>query len=103
MKKGALDDLKTMDFVDKVDDVINKHNDKENEDAKKDFMDKLKDINDKKQLKDVLNKWKNFNNEMNQRDKIINKLKRYKQNELKKNNKVWTFGILLLPLPSNEL
>ena len=84
MKKGALDDLKTMDFVDKVDDVINKHNDKENEDAKKDFMDKLKDINDKKQLKDVLNKWKNFNNEMNQRDKIINKLKRYKQNELKK-------------------
>ena len=34
--------MKTMDFVDKVDDVINKHNDKVNEDAKKEFLDKLK-------------------------------------------------------------
>ena len=48
MKKNAFDDLKTMDFVDKVDDVINKHNDKINEKGKRDFFDKLKDLANKK-------------------------------------------------------
>ena len=48
MKKNAFDDLKTMDFVDKVDDVINKHNDKINERGKRDFFDKLKDLANKK-------------------------------------------------------
>ena len=47
MKKNAFDDLKTMDFVDKVDDVINKHNDKINEKGKRDFFDKLKDLANK--------------------------------------------------------
>ena len=84
IKKNALDDLKTMDFVDKVDDVINNHNDKVNEDAKKELLDKLKDMRDKDKLRDKLKKWKNFNDEMKNRDKIINKLKRYKENELKK-------------------
>ena len=84
MKKQALDDLKTMDFVDKVDDVINKHNDKVNEDAKKEFLDKLKDMNNKNKLRDKLKQWKDFNDEMKNRNKILNKLKRYKQNELKK-------------------
>ena len=84
MKKQALDDLKTMDFVDKVDDVINKHNDKVNEDAKKEFLEKLKDMNNKNKLRDKLKQWKDFNDEMKNRNKILNKLKRYKQNELKK-------------------
>ena len=84
MKKQALDDLKTMDFVDKVDDVINKHNDKVNEDAKKEFLDELKDMNNKNKLRDKLKQWKDFNDEMKNRNKILNKLKRYKQNELKK-------------------
>ena len=84
MKKDAFDDLKTMDFVDKVDDVINKHNDKINDEAKKDFLDKLKDIRDKGKLRDKLKQWKDFNDEMKNRNKILNKLKRYKENELKK-------------------
>ena len=75
MKKDGLNDLKTINFVDKVDNVINKHmGDK----CKKVLLDKLKDINDKKQLKDALDKWKDFNKEMKNRDKILNKLKRHK-------------------------
>ena len=73
IKKNALDDLKTMDFVDKVDDVINNHNDKVNEDAKKELLDKLKDMRDKDKKRDKLKKWKNINDEMKNKDKIINK------------------------------
>ena len=84
MKKNALDNLKTIDFVDKVDDALNKYNNKLNDDAKKEFLDKLKDIRNKSQLREKLRKWKELNDEMNNRDKILNKLIRHKQNELKK-------------------
>ena len=84
MKKKAWDDMKTMDFVDKLDDVINKHNDKIDDEAKKDFLDKLKDLSNKNKLRDKLRKWKDFNDEMKNRKKILDKLKRYKENELRK-------------------
>ena len=84
MKKDAWKDLKTMDFVKKLDDLMNKHNNKVNNDAKKEFLDKLKDINNKKALDDKLQKWKNLNDEQKRINKIINKLRRFKQNELKK-------------------
>ncbi len=84
MKKKAWDDMKTMDFVDKVDDVINKHNDKTNDEAKKEFLDKLKDLSNKNKLRDKIKKWNDFNDEMKNRKKILDKLKKYKENELRK-------------------
>ena len=84
MKKDAWKDMKTMDFVDKLDDLINKHNDKVYDEAKKDLLDKLKDLSNKKLMKDKLKKWKDFNDEQKNRNKIISKLKRYKLNELRK-------------------
>ena len=84
LKRQAWNDLKTMDFVDKLDDLINKHNDKVEKDAKKELLDKLKDISNKNKLKDKLKDWKDFNDEMKNRMKILNKLKRHKSNELKK-------------------
>ena len=68
MKKDGLNYLKTINFVDKVDNVINKHNDNMGDEYKKYLLDKLKNINDKKQLKDVLDKWKDFNKEMKNRE-----------------------------------
>jgi hypothetical protein len=64
MKKNTFDDLKTMDFVDIVDDVIKKHNNKVNNDAKKEFFDKLKDIRNKGRLRDALKKWKDITDAM---------------------------------------
>jgi hypothetical protein len=84
LKRKTWNDLKTMDFVQKVDDVINFHNDKVNDDAKREFLDKLRDISDKNKLRDKFNKWKNFNDEMKNRSKILQKLIRHKQNELRK-------------------
>ena len=84
LKKKTWNDLKTMDFVQKVDDVINYHNDKVNDDAKKEFLDKLRDISDKNKLRDKLKKWKDFNDEMRNRNKILQKLIRHRQNELRK-------------------
>ena len=84
LKRKAWNDLKTMDFVDKLDDIINKHNNEDIKDAKKEFLDKLKDLNDKNKLKDKLKKWKGFNDEMNNRMKILNKLIRRKNNDLRK-------------------
>ena len=84
MKRKAWNDMKTMDFVNKLDDLMNKHNNKFNNDAKKEFLDKLKDLNDKNRLRDKLKKWKNLNDEQNRINKIVNKLRRYKQNELRK-------------------
>ena len=84
MKKDALDDLKTMDFVNKLDNLMKDHDDKVNNDAKKELMDNLKDINNNKKLSDALNKWKDLNDEMKNRDKILNKLIRHKLNELRK-------------------
>jgi hypothetical protein len=87
-KKDFLDRLKKIGdiakFVDKVDDVIKKHNDKVNDEAKKDFLDKLKDIRDKGKLRDALKKWKDVCDDMKNANKIVNKLKKYRQNELKK-------------------
>jgi hypothetical protein len=84
MKKDSWNDMKTMDFVDKLDDLINKHNNQLEDDAKKQFMDNLKDLNNKKLLKDNLKKWKDFNDEQKKRMKILNKLKRHKLNEIRK-------------------
>jgi len=84
MKRDAWKDMKTTDFVKKLDDLMNKHNNKVNNDAKKEFLDKLKDINNKKNLGDKLQKWKNLNDEQKRINKILSKLRRYKQNELKK-------------------
>ena len=55
-EKQVFDDLKTMDFVDKVDDVLNNHN-------KKDALNKLNDLNDKNKLRDKLKKWTDLNDE----------------------------------------
>ena len=84
MKRDAWKDMKIMDFVKKLDDLMNKHNNKVNNDAKKEFLDKLKDINNKKNLGDKFQKWKNLNDEQKRINKILSKLRRYKQNELKK-------------------
>ena len=84
MKRQAFKDLKTMDFVDKVDDVIKNHNDKLLNDSKKDFLDKLRDMCNKDKLRDKLKKWKDFNDEMKKRKKILDKLIKYKQDELRK-------------------
>ena len=84
MKKDAWKDMKTMDFVKKLDDLINKHNNKVNNEAKKEFLDNLKEIKNKKDLSDKFEKWKNLNDEQKRINKIINKLRRYKQNELRK-------------------
>ena len=84
MKKDALNDMKTMHFADKLNNLINNHNDKINDEAKKDLINKLKDIKNKKQLKDALNRWKNLNNELKNRNKILNKLRRHKLNEIRK-------------------
>jgi hypothetical protein len=84
MKRNAWRDMKTMDFVKKLDDLMNKHNNKVNNDAKKEFLDNLKDINNKKILGDKFQKWKNLNDEQKKINKILNKLRRYKQNELNK-------------------
>ena len=84
MKKDAFKDLKTMDFVDKLDDLIYKHNNKIGDEAKKELLNNLKDLYNKKLMQDKFNKWKNFNDEMNNRMKIINKLRRHKLNELRK-------------------
>ena len=87
MKKNTLNDLKAMDFADKLNNLINKHNDRVNDEAKKDFINNLKDINNKNILKNALNKWKNFNDEMKNRNKILNKLRRHKLNELREKEK----------------
>ena len=87
LKKKAWDDMKTMDFVDKLDDVLNKHKDKDDNDAKKQFLDNLRDLNNKNKLADAFRKWKGLNDEMKKRDKILQKLKRHKENELKEKNK----------------
>ena len=84
MKKDTFNDLKTMDMVDKLDNLINDHNDKFNEDAKQDFIDKLKDIYRKKDMKDALKKWKDVNDDQKNRNKIFDKLIRHKLNELRK-------------------
>ena len=84
MKKDAFDDMKTMDFVDKLDDLMNKHKDKVNNDKKKDFMDNLKDLANKKKLEDAFKKWKDLNDENKNRNKILNKLIRHKLNEKRK-------------------
>ena len=84
LKRKAWNDMKTMDFVNKLDDLINNHNDKVEKDAKKELVDKLKDLGNKNRLRDKLKKWKNFNDDMKNRLKILNKLKRHKLNELRK-------------------
>ncbi len=87
-KKDFLDRLKKMadtgKFVNKVDDVINKRNDKINDDAKKEFLDKLKELRDNAKLNDAFKKWKDLCDDMKNANKIVTKLKRYQQNELKK-------------------
>ena len=81
MKKDTFNDLKTMDMVDKLDNLINDHNDKFNEDAKQDFIDKLKDIYRKKDIKDALKKWKDVNDD--QKNPIIGNVKLLSQFEEK--------------------
>ena len=80
-KKDAFDKLKKLNDIDKaaekLNDIMEKH-------AKKKTLDKLKDINKKGKVRDKLKQWKDFNDEMKNRMKILNKLKKYKENELKK-------------------
>ena len=71
MKKYTFNVLKTMDMKDKLDNLINDHNDKVNEDAKQDFIDKLKDIYRKKDMKDALKKWKDVNDDQKNINKIF--------------------------------
>ena len=70
--------------LNKLFNTLNKLNDKKNDEAKKDFLDKLRDLSNKNKLRDKLKKWKDFNDEMKNRKKILDKLKRYKENELRK-------------------
>ena len=80
-KKDAFDKLKKLNDIDKaaekLNDIMEKH-------AKKKTLDKLKDMNKKGKVRDKLKQWKDFNDEMKNRMKILNKLKKYKENELKK-------------------
>ena len=70
--------------LNKLFNTLNKLNDKKNDEAKKDFLNKLRDLSNKNKLRDKLKKWKDFNDEMKNRKKILDKLKRYKENELRK-------------------
>ena len=83
-KRKAFDDLKKIYFMEKIDEIINNHNEKINDKVKKELLYKLKDVCNKSKLKNALKKWKDFNDEMKNRKKIISKLKRYKINEFKK-------------------
>ena len=51
--------------------------------GKKQFLDNLRDLNNKNKLADAFRKWKGLNDELKKRDKILQKLKRHKENELK--------------------
>ena len=108
LKRKAWNDMKTMDFVNKLDDLINNHNDKVEKDAKKELLEKLKDLGNKNRLRDKLKKWKNFNDDMKNRLKILNKLKRHKLNELRKkeeqekNKLKISFGVNDIEIKSNK-
>jgi len=82
--KNALHDLRTIYFVEKLNDAIEKHNDKIDDEGKTDLFNKLKDINKKQKMKNVLDKWNKVSNELNERRNIINKLIKYKKDELAK-------------------
>jgi hypothetical protein len=81
---NALHDLKTIYFVEKLNDVIEKHNDRIDNESKKDLLNRLNDINKKQKMKNVLDKWNKVSNELNERRKIINSLIKYKKDELAK-------------------
>jgi hypothetical protein len=51
---------------------------------KKEFLDKLRNIRNKEQLKETVLKWRNLNRRIKERDSMIDDLKKYQQNELKK-------------------
>ena len=71
-----------------LNDIINKFKEKQ---AKKNFFNDLikmhkinKELKNKEKLKNYLTKWKNIIDDMNKRKKILEKLIRYKENEIKK-------------------
>ena len=71
-----------------LNDIINKFKEKQ---AKKNFFNDLikmhkinKELKNKEKLKNYLMKWKNIIDDMNKRKKILEKLIRYKENEIKK-------------------
>lgn len=101
MKKKCKD-LKIVDREDKLENLINDHNDKFNEDAKQDFIDKLKDIYRKKDMKDALKKWKDVNDDQKNRNKIFDKLIRHKLNELRKKEDVGK-NILMITNGMNDV
>ena len=104
MKKYIMKDLKNIYFIEKVNDIIIKHNDNIDNQGKKDLLNKLREINNKQQLKNVLNKWKNLCNELDNRRKIINSLIKYKKEE--KNKLIISKGIndiQLIPEKKPEL
>ena len=53
LKKLIYIGIKIVDTEDKLENLINAHNDKFNEEAKQDFIDKLKGIYRKKDMKDA--------------------------------------------------
>ena len=85
-KKNVLDKikLKKIEEEKKLNDTINKFKETQ---AKKNFFKELKKIHDiiksnkalKEKLKNNLIKWKNIKDDINKRNKIINKLKKYKE------------------------
>ena len=83
-KKDTFDKLKTMQFIDKLNNLLQKHNDDVNNNAKKILLDKLKNNNNNYKKKNILNRWKNLIKDIDDRRKIINKLIKYKKDELKK-------------------
>ena len=104
MKKYIMKDLKNIYFIEKVNDIIIKHNDNIDNQGKKDLLNKLREINNKQQLKNVLNKWKNLCNELDNRRQILNSLIKYKKEE--KNKLIISKGIneiQLIPEKKPEL
>ena len=101
MKKKCKD-VKIVDKEDKLENLINDHNDKFNEGAKQDFIDKLKDIYRKKDMKDAFKKWKDVNDVLKNRNKIFDKLIRHKLNELRKKEDVGK-NILMITNGMNDV
>ena len=103
IKKNTLDDLKNIYFIKKIDDVIEKHNNKIDNEATKEFINKIKEMTKKQKIIQNFQKWKNISNDINNRKNIIKKLIQYKKEELAKKQKPelinFVFDDSLLKMP----
>ena len=84
IRHSTLNDLKLIYFVKKFNDIIKKHNNRIDYELAKDIFNELKEINKIKKSRNILNRWRNICNEINQRRKILDNLVKYKKDELDK-------------------